>query len=70
MIIGLFYTQSDDVEVSNYENSGKLKVVEAVLSQWHSEGHRVLLFTQTRQMLDIIEEFIRSKSSFSDFFYN
>ena len=40
------------------ERSGKMQVVEQILQVWHKEGHRVLLFTQTRQMLDIIERFI------------
>lgn len=36
--------------------SGKLEVVMSVLPLWKKEGHRVLLFSQTRQMLDIIED--------------
>lgn len=34
-------------------------VVRALLSLWKKEGHRVLLFSQTRQMLDILEKMIR-----------
>ena len=44
------------------ERSGKLMVVRSILRMWHQEQHRVLLFTQTRQMLDIIETFIKSES--------
>ena len=40
------------------ERSGKMQVVEQILQVWHREGHRVLLFTQTRQMLDILEAFL------------
>jgi DNA excision repair protein ERCC-6 len=29
-----------------------------VLQSWHAEGHKVLLFTQTQQMLDIIERHV------------
>lgn len=29
-----------------------------VLSAWHDEGHKVLLFTQTQQMLDILEKLV------------
>eukprot|EP00878_Enallax_costatus_P044292 GHUV01052755.1.p1 GENE.GHUV01052755.1~~GHUV01052755.1.p1 ORF type:complete len:163 (-),score=13.20 GHUV01052755.1:255-743(-) len=36
--------------------SGKLQVLSKVLAAWHAEGHKVLLFTQTQQMLDIIEK--------------
>lgn len=38
--------------------SGKLLVVESLLKMWKSQGHRVLLFCQTRQMLDIVERFV------------
>jgi DNA excision repair protein ERCC-6 len=31
-------------------------VVDKVLAAWHAEGHKVLLFTQTQQMLDILEK--------------
>ncbi|KAI9031602.1 SNF2 family N-terminal domain-containing protein [Phycomyces nitens] len=37
------------------EKSGKMVVVRALLNLWKAEKHRVLLFSQTRQMLDIIE---------------
>ena len=30
--------------------SGKTIVVEALLKMWHEQGHRVLLFSQTRQV--------------------
>ncbi|PJF16868.1 DNA excision repair protein [Paramicrosporidium saccamoebae] len=38
--------------------SGKLNVLTSILQHWHANGHRVLLFSQTRQMLNIIEDFI------------
>ncbi|XP_070663253.1 LOW QUALITY PROTEIN: protein CHROMATIN REMODELING 8-like [Malus domestica] len=40
------------------ERSGKLNVVSQVLKVWKDQGHRVLLFSQTQQMLDIIESFL------------
>lgn len=48
--------------------SGKICVLEKILKQWwYDEGtqstgkqHKVLLFCQTRQMLDIIQSFLRS----------
>uniref|UniRef100_A0A383WQ39 Uncharacterized protein n=1 Tax=Tetradesmus obliquus TaxID=3088 RepID=A0A383WQ39_TETOB len=36
--------------------SGKLQVLAKVLAAWHAERHKVLLFTQTQQMLDILEK--------------
>ncbi|KAI9102025.1 hypothetical protein DFS34DRAFT_647809 [Phlyctochytrium arcticum] len=42
------------------ERSGKLKVVSNLLEVWRREKHRVLLFCQTRQMLDIVEIFVKA----------
>ncbi|KAI7868322.1 SNF2 family N-terminal domain-containing protein [Spinellus fusiger] len=41
------------------EKSGKMVVVRALLHLWKKDKHRVLLFCQTRQMLDIIEIMIK-----------
>ncbi|XP_072247161.1 DNA excision repair protein ERCC-6 [Leuresthes tenuis] len=41
-----------------WKRSGKLIVVESLLRLWFKQGHRVLLFTQSRQMLEILEVFI------------
>ena len=46
------------------EYSGKMQVVEQVLAVWHAEGHRVLLFAQTRQMLDILEQFVAARYTY------
>lgn len=35
-----------------------MKVVESLLKIWKKAGHRSLLFTQTRQMQDILEKFL------------
>ncbi|XP_043111820.1 DNA excision repair protein ERCC-6 [Puntigrus tetrazona] len=42
-----------------WKRSGKLIVVESLLRLWFKQGHRVLLFTQSRQMLEILEVFVR-----------
>ncbi|XP_031434408.1 DNA excision repair protein ERCC-6 [Clupea harengus] len=42
-----------------WRRSGKQMVVESLLRIWDKQGHRVLLFTQSRQMLNILEEFVR-----------
>ncbi|KAM4730444.1 DNA excision repair protein ERCC-6 [Anableps anableps] len=44
-----------------WKRSGKLMVVESLLRLWFKQGQRVLLFTQSRQMLDILEVFVREK---------
>ncbi|KAK3407151.1 hypothetical protein EUGRSUZ_K03253 [Eucalyptus grandis] len=47
-------------DYGNPERSGKMKVVAEVLKVWKEKGHRVLLFAQTQQMLDILESFLVS----------
>ncbi|KAI3842165.1 hypothetical protein MKW92_013880 [Papaver armeniacum] len=49
---------SSNPDYGNLQRSGKMKVVEQVLKVWKDQGHRVLLFTQTQQMLDILESFL------------
>ncbi|XP_061367472.1 protein CHROMATIN REMODELING 8 isoform X2 [Gastrolobium bilobum] len=45
-------------DYGNPERSGKMKVVAQVLNVWKEQGHRVLLFSQTQQMLDIFQNFL------------
>ncbi|PIA36360.1 hypothetical protein AQUCO_03400330v1 [Aquilegia coerulea] len=45
-------------DYGNPDRSGKMKVVAQVLKVWKDQGHRVLLFAQTQQMLDILESFL------------
>ncbi|XP_051142683.1 protein CHROMATIN REMODELING 8 [Andrographis paniculata] len=45
-------------DYGNPKRSGKMKVVAEVLKVWKEQGHRVLFFAQTQQMLDIIENFL------------
>ncbi|CAL1284945.1 unnamed protein product [Larinioides sclopetarius] len=53
---------SEEEHYGYYKRSGKMIVVEALLRLWHKQGHRVLLFTQSRQMLQIFEIFVKSKN--------
>ncbi|XP_056148387.1 DNA excision repair protein ERCC-6 isoform X2 [Lampris incognitus] len=45
-----------------WKRSGKLIVVESLLRLWFRQGQRVLLFTQSRQMLEILEVFVRENN--------
>ncbi|KAM6266245.1 DNA excision repair protein ERCC-6 [Porphyrio hochstetteri] len=45
-----------------WKRSGKMIVVESLLKIWHKQGHRVLFFTQSRQMLQILEVFVRNRN--------
>ncbi|CAL1529397.1 unnamed protein product [Lymnaea stagnalis] len=40
-----------------HKRSGKMIVVEALLRLWHKQKHKVLLFTQSKSMLNILEKF-------------
>ncbi|KAK4022360.1 hypothetical protein OUZ56_007831 [Daphnia magna] len=44
------------------ERSGKLLVIESLLKIWKEQDHRVLLFSQSRKMLDILEVFVQQQS--------
>ncbi|KAL3138902.1 hypothetical protein ABBQ32_005724 [Trebouxia sp. C0010 RCD-2024] len=46
-------------EYGKPEKSGKLTVLMKVLDHWAQQGHRALLFTQTQQMLDILERCVQ-----------
>ncbi len=45
----------------HWNRSGKLIVVRSLLKLWKKQGHKVLLFTQSRQMLRILERFVREE---------
>ncbi|KAL3232344.1 hypothetical protein RNJ44_04260 [Nakaseomyces bracarensis] len=53
--------KKDTASYGDPKRSGKMQVVKQLLKLWRSEGHKTLLFTQSRQMLDILEEFIKFK---------
>uniref|UniRef100_H2XXZ3 DNA excision repair protein ERCC-6 n=1 Tax=Ciona intestinalis TaxID=7719 RepID=H2XXZ3_CIOIN len=45
-----------------WRRSGKMVVVESLLRIWKKQGKKVLLFTQSRKMLGILEDFVKSRS--------
>ena len=48
-----FYEEEDAIA----DQSGKLQVLSKILPLWKQQGHKVIIFTQWRKMLDIIERF-------------
>ncbi|ODV97065.1 hypothetical protein PACTADRAFT_48830 [Pachysolen tannophilus NRRL Y-2460] len=40
--------------------SGKMQVVKTLIEVWRKESSKILIFSQTRQMLDILEKFINT----------
>ena len=52
-------------DYGNIQRSGKMLVLGEILKAWKKEGHKVLLFTQTVQMLVILQEWIRDKLGYT-----
>ncbi|XP_061600997.1 DNA excision repair protein ERCC-6 [Cololabis saira] len=53
---------TEEEQFGFWKRSGKLMVVESLLRLWFKQGHRILLFTQSRQMLHILEVFVRENN--------
>lgn len=49
---------SEDETFGHYKKSGKMMVVDALLKLWKKQNHKVLLFTQSRQMLNIFSSYL------------
>lgn len=58
------YTGNDLEKATEYgffKRSGKMIVVDTLLKLWRRQGGRVLLFSQSRAMLDILEAYVREQ---------
>ena len=51
-----------ELKYGYWSRSGKMHVLRSILQLWSSQGHRVLLFTQSRQMMCILEKFLMDES--------
>ncbi|XP_037353064.1 DNA excision repair protein ERCC-6-like isoform X2 [Talpa occidentalis] len=60
-IKGIPEDEIEEDQFGYWKRSGKMIVVESLLKIWHKQGQRVLLFSQSRQMLDILEVFLRAQ---------
>jgi len=52
------YPDLKPADYGNVARSGKMLVLGEILKRWKKDGHKVLLFTQTVQMLEILEAWI------------
>ncbi|XP_071482267.1 DNA excision repair protein ERCC-6-like [Diadema antillarum] len=50
---------TEDQRFGYWKRSGKMIVVESLLKLWKKQNHRVLLFSQSKQMLDIMEDYVK-----------
>ncbi|XP_049854885.1 DNA excision repair protein ERCC-6-like [Schistocerca gregaria] len=51
----------EEQRYGHWKKSGKMIVIESLLKIWKKQGHRVLLFTQSRQMLCVLESFVQKQ---------
>eukprot|EP00300_Choanocystis_sp_HF-7_P014392 c18676_g1_i1.p1 GENE.c18676_g1_i1~~c18676_g1_i1.p1 ORF type:complete len:860 (+),score=196.90 c18676_g1_i1:1063-3642(+) len=54
--------ESELFKIPDYGNparSGKLLVLQKILTTWKTQGHRVLVFSQSKPLLDILEQHFR-----------
>ncbi|XP_008574801.1 PREDICTED: DNA excision repair protein ERCC-6 [Galeopterus variegatus] len=59
---GLPDDELEEDQFGYWKRSGKMIVVESLLKIWYKQGQRVLLFSQSRQMLHILEVFLRAQN--------
>ena len=48
-------------EYGHWRRAGKMQVIDQLLRLWRQQDHRVLLFSQSKQMLDILETYVLSQ---------
>ncbi|PZC86246.1 hypothetical protein B5X24_HaOG211407 [Helicoverpa armigera] len=49
----------DEERFGNYKRSGKMTVVNSLLKIWQKQGHRALIFSQSRGMLCLLEQYLQ-----------
>ena len=53
--------EKDYYDYGHWKRSGKMIVIEGLLKLWKKQDHKVLLFSQSKQMLLILQKFVKSK---------
>ncbi|KAK5788995.1 hypothetical protein VI817_009953 [Penicillium citrinum] len=57
--------RSHEIDYGKGDLSGKMQVLKGLLEVWKDTGHKTLLFAQTRQMLDVIQKFLRDLGGYN-----
>lgn len=60
-LVDLRFTNKNAKSYGDPSRSGKLQVLKNLLKLWKEQQHKVLLFTQTKQMMIILEKFLTSE---------
>lgn len=55
------YEQIDVDHFGHWKRSGKMTVVNSLLKIWQKQGHRTLIFSQSRAMLCILEQYLQNQ---------
>ncbi|XP_053607082.1 DNA excision repair protein ERCC-6-like [Plodia interpunctella] len=50
----------DEQKFGHWKRSGKMTVVNSLLKIWQKQGHRALIFSQSRAMLCILEQYLQN----------
>lgn len=45
------YSDEGDMQFGFYQRAGKMLVIDSLLKLWKRQGHRVLLFSQSKQVI-------------------
>jgi len=64
LLLGSLASSESNLKPANMwscERSGKMKVLAEAMGQWKAEGHRVLVFVQTTQMLEVIQRWMEQE---------
>ncbi|SSD58398.1 related to DNA repair and recombination protein RAD26 [Saccharomycodes ludwigii] len=61
LLISKDFSYKRPADYGSASRSGKMQVVKQLLKVWHENGHKTLLFTQSRQMLNIFQDFIEKR---------
>jgi DNA excision repair protein ERCC-6-like 2 len=61
---GRDFDRSDSIMDDHFSLSGKLKVLDTLLTKYYLQGGRVLLFAHSTQLLDLIEHWLKSLGTF------
>ncbi|XP_013200032.1 DNA excision repair protein ERCC-6-like [Amyelois transitella] len=51
----------DEQKFGHWKRSGKMTVVNSLLKIWQKQGHRALIFSQSRAMLCILEQYLQNQ---------
>ncbi|ELU03433.1 hypothetical protein CAPTEDRAFT_20149 [Capitella teleta] len=61
----LFHVDDEEEEAAKkfgfWKRSGKMQVLDPLLRLWKKQNHRVLLFSQSRQMLEILQSYVEER---------